>query len=68
LLNEASPLTFNADGSLTSVFAPKRPDKSPESNWLPTPAGEQYNLSFRFYGLAKDVEGQYVPPPLVKAE
>jgi hypothetical protein len=53
LLNEASPLTFNADGSLTSVFAPKRPDKSPESNWLPTPAGEQYNLSFRFYGLAK---------------
>jgi putative transposase len=28
----------------------KQPTKYPESNWLPTKAGENYNLTFRFCG------------------
>jgi len=67
LLNKQSPLKFNDDGSLTLVFAPKQPDGIPESNWLPTPTGKKYNLTYRFYGPSKDVtDGKYYPPPLVR--
>jgi hypothetical protein len=67
LLNKQSPLQLNDDGSLTLVFAPKLPDDIPESNWLPTPNGKKYNLTYRFYGPTKDVaDGTYFPPPLVR--
>ena len=67
LLNKQSPLRFNDDGSLTLVFGPKQPDGIPESNWLPTPNGKKYNLTYRFYGPSKDVaDGKYYPPPLVR--
>ena len=60
-------LKFNDDGSLTLAFAPKQPDDIPESNWLPTPNGRKYNLTYRFYGPAKDVSGgTYYPPLLVR--
>ena len=67
LLNKQSPLKLNDDGSLTLVFGPKLPDDIPESNWLPTPNGKKYNLTYRFYGPTKDVaDGKYFPPPLVR--
>jgi hypothetical protein len=67
LLNKQSPLQLNDDGSLTLVFAPKLPEDIPESNWLPTPNGKKYNLTYRFYGPTKDVaDGTYFPPPLVR--
>ena len=67
LLNNQSPLKLNDDGSLTLAFAPKQPDDIPESNWLPTPNGIKYNLTYRFYGPAKDVSGgTYYPPLLVR--
>jgi hypothetical protein len=67
LLNKQSPLTFNDDGSLTLAFAPKQPDGIPESNWLPTPNGKKYSMTYRFYGPSKDVtDGMYYPPPLVR--
>jgi hypothetical protein len=67
LLNKQSPLKFDDDGSLTLVFAPKQPDGIPDSNWLPTPTGKKYNLTYRFYGPSKDVtDGKYYPPPLVR--
>lgn len=67
LLNKQSALKFNDDGSLTLVFAPKQPDAIPESNWLPTPNGKKYNMTYRFYGPSKDVaDGKYYPPPLVR--
>ena len=54
------------DGSLTLTFAPKLPPDIPESNWMPTPQGKRYNLTYRFYGPAKEVVGgAYYPPPLV---
>ena len=67
LLNNQSPLKLNDDGSLTLAFAPKQPDDIPESNWLPTPNGRKYNLTYRFYGPTKDVSGgTYYPPLLVR--
>jgi hypothetical protein len=67
LLNKQSPLKFNDDGSLTLAFAPKQPDGIPEPNWLPTPNGKKYNMTYRFYGPSKDVtDGTYYPPPLVR--
>lgn len=62
--SESNP-KLNADGSLTLVFGPKLPDGAPQSNWLPTPAGQNYNLTYRFYGPAKPlVLGRYYPPLL----
>jgi hypothetical protein len=67
LLNKQSPLHFGDDGSLTLALSPKQPDGIPESNWLPTPEGKKYNVTFRFYGPTKDVtDGKYFPPPLVR--
>jgi hypothetical protein len=67
LLNKQSPLQFNPDGSLTLAFAPRQPPGVPPSNWLPTPEGRRYNMTFRFYGPVKDVaDGTYYPPALVQ--
>jgi hypothetical protein len=67
LLNRQSPVEFSDDGALILVFAPKLPEGFPESNWLPTPNGKKYNLTYRFYGPSKDVtDGKYSPPPLVR--
>jgi len=67
LLNKQSGLQASPDGSLTVWFAPNRPQGAAESNWLPTPAGGKYNLTFRFYGPSHDVvNGRYFPPPLVE--
>ncbi len=69
LLNKQSGVKANDDGSLTLYFAPTQPDGAPEPNWLSTPNGQNYNLTFRFYGPSRDiVDGAYFPPPLVQAE
>ncbi|WP_413294472.1 DUF1214 domain-containing protein [Bdellovibrio sp. HCB185ZH] len=67
VVNNQTNLKPNADGSVTLYFASKLPEGAPEENWLPTPAGSNYNLTFRFYGPTKDVvKGKYFPPGLVK--
>lgn len=66
ILNKQSALKSNPDGSVTLAFAPKLPAGVPEANWLPTPEGKRYNLTYRFYGASKDVvSGNYYPPPLI---
>ena len=68
LLNKESGARLNEDGSLTLWFAPEQPAASPPANWLPTPKGANYHLTFRFYGPTRDlVEGSYFPPGLVEA-
>ncbi len=68
-LNDQSKLKPNEDGSVTLVFASKRPSGVPKANWLPTPDGENYNLTLRFYGPDQAITaGEYFPPPLVKKE
>ncbi len=65
LFGSQSELQLNADGSLTLVFAPKPLDGVPQTNWLPTPAGREYNLTYRLYVPSKDaVQGRYYPPML----
>ena len=65
LLNKQSGVEANADGSLTLYFAQEKPADAPDPNWLPTPKGENYNLTFRFYGPGPDVvEGTYFPPEI----
>lgn len=67
LLSNQSKLERNKDGSLTLAFSDKQLVGVPQSNWLPTPAGQNYNLTFRFYGPRESVQtGGYFPPPLVK--
>ncbi|WP_240622572.1 DUF1214 domain-containing protein [Flavobacterium crocinum] len=69
LLNNQSPLKFNNDGSLTIIYSPKKPQNLPESNWIPTPEGKKYNLTFRYYGPSQDIiDGSYSPPDLLKQQ
>ena len=69
LLNRQSKLEYAADGSLTLWFAAEKPAEAPEGNWLPTPKGQKYRLTFRYYGPSGPVAGRtYYPPPLVKVE
>lgn len=69
LLNNQSPLKYNADGSLTLGFGPKQPQGVPDTNWLPTPQGGKFGLTYRFYGPNEDVaNGTWFPPPLVKQD
>jgi hypothetical protein len=67
LLNQESKLQYGQDGSLTLYFADAKPKDAPDSNWLPTPKGLRYGLTFRFYRTKGAVEQRtYFPPPLVK--
>lgn len=43
----------------------EKPANVPEGNWLPTPKGSVYRLTFRFYGPIDGVSnGTYYPPPV----
>jgi hypothetical protein len=67
LLNNQSKLQYGTDGSLTLYFADQKPADAPDGNWLPTPRGQKYRLTFRFYRPTEGVaNGTYYPPPLVK--
>lgn len=69
LVNEQSGLSYGADGSLTLFFAAEKPANAPAGNWLPTPRGTQYRLTFRYYGPLDGVaNGTYYPPALVKVK
>jgi hypothetical protein len=48
LLNEQTRPEYGKDGSLTLYFADQKPAGAPDGNWLPTPKGQQCNLTFRF--------------------
>lgn len=65
LLNNQSRLEYGKDGSLTLYFSAEQPEGAPEGNWLPTPKGQDYTLTFRFYGPRGGVaDGTYYPPSL----
>lgn len=65
LLNNQSKLQRGKDGSLTLYFASEKPAGVPDGNWLPTPKGQNYNLTWRSYGPdATTVSGAWFPAPL----
>ncbi|WP_179062831.1 DUF1214 domain-containing protein [Pseudomonas taiwanensis] len=67
LLNNQSALRHNQDGSLTLYFGPQPPEGAADANWLPTLAGQNYRLVFRYYGAKGAVAGGgYFPPALVR--
>lgn len=67
LINKQSKLTYAPDGSLTLYLAPERPKDAPDGNWLPTPKGQNYHLTFRMYGPDEAVlSGNWFPAPIVK--
>mgnify|MGYP003588054302 CR=1 FL=1 len=67
LLNKESKLQYGPDGSLTLYFGDKNPADAPQANWLPTPTGVRYSLTFRFYRPKGAVaERSYFPPKLEK--
>ncbi|WP_375739397.1 DUF1214 domain-containing protein [Pseudomonas boanensis] len=67
LLNNQSALRYNADGSLTLYFGPQPPAGVAEANWLPTLAGQNFRLMFRYYGAKGAVAGgHYFPPALAR--
>ena len=67
LLNKETNPQYGQDGSLTLYFADAKPKEAPDGNWLPTPKGIGYSLTFRFYRAKGAVaERSYFPPPLVK--
>jgi hypothetical protein len=67
LLNRETKPEYNDDGSLTLYFAAEKPANAPDGNWLPTPKGAIYRLTFRFYGpIAGVANGTYFPPPMIK--
>ena len=67
LLNNETNPQYGEDGSLTLYFADAKPKDAPDGNWLPTPKGIGYSLTFRFYRPKGAVaDRSYFPPPLVK--
>jgi hypothetical protein len=65
LLNKETNPEYGQDGSLTLYFADVKPGDAPNGNWLPTPKGIGYSLTFRFYRPKGAVEQRtYYPPPL----
>ena len=61
--NNHSPLQKEADGSLKIGIGPKAPAGVPESNWLPSPEGKPYSLTFRTYVPKPQVlAGEWHPP------
>lgn len=67
LLNKETNPKYGNDGSLTLYFADAKPEEAPDGNWLPTPKGEGYSLTFRFYRPKGAVaQRDYFPPPLTR--
>ena len=67
LINRETHPQYNPDGSLTLYFSAEKPANAPDGNWLPTPKGSVYRLTFRFYGPIDGVaNGTYFPPTMVK--
>jgi hypothetical protein len=63
LLSNHSRLQPGKDGSLTLYFAPKLPAGAPDGNWLATPAGRSFILTWRSYGPDHaTVAGKWFPP------
>ncbi|KQV33279.1 DUF1214 domain-containing protein [Rhizobium sp. Root1204] len=69
LLNDATNPEYREDGSLTLYFAAEKPKDAPDGNWLPTPRGQTYRLTFRYYGPIDGVaNGTYWPPALIRTD
>jgi len=66
-LNNISKLQYEADGSLKLYLAADLPSGVPESNWLPSPKGNNFTINHRLYVPKKEVlSGEWYVPPIQK--
>jgi hypothetical protein len=66
-LNTYSPLVKEADGSLNIAIGPRPVSGVAESNWLPSPEGKAFSLTFRAYvPVDKVKKGEWSPPAVVR--
>ena len=68
LLSNFSKLSYGQDGSLTLYFGATKPGSAPESNWIPTPKGTGYSLTYRFYRPKGAVADRSYFPPALKEQ
>jgi hypothetical protein len=60
-------LKHNADGSLTLYVQADSPGADKESNWLPSPGGQDFSLYVRTYWPEPAIlTGSWTPPPVKK--
>ncbi len=66
-VNNVGGLKKNDDGSMSIWLSPVMPKDIPQTNWLPTPAGKGFALTFRMYVPKKEVqEGSWFPTAIEK--
>lgn len=59
-------LAHEANGAVVIYLQPDDPGAQRESNWLPTPAGQTYELSLRaFWPSDALLKNRWVPPPVM---
>lgn len=68
LLSNFSKLAYGPDGSLTLYLGTDKPKNAPENNWIPTPKGTDYSLTFRFYRPKGAVADRVYFPPALKEQ
>jgi hypothetical protein len=67
-VGDRDKLKFNDDGSLTLYIQNQSPGADKESNWLPAPKGI-FTLTMRCYSPRPQIAtGEWVPPPVKRAE
>ncbi len=62
--NNHSPLQKESDGSLKIAIGPRPLAGVAESNWLPSPDGKPFSLTFRTYVPKEIVKREWAPPAL----
>ena len=63
-----SKIKINEDKTVDIYFGPKAPNGK-ESNWIPTKAGEKFEVLFRFYGAEKPIfDKTWVLPDVEKID
>lgn len=68
-LNNISELQYESDGSLKIYLASELPANAPESNWLPSPKGNNFVVNNRFYVPKKEVlSGEWYVPAIQKVK
>ena len=68
-LGDRDKLAYNADGSLDIYVQRENPGKAKYSNWLPTPAKGNFELTLRLYWPKEEVlDGTWTPVPVQKVQ